>query len=1090
MCGEKDCRVLVKNCLYCASNQLEVVTHRVDERNILKCVECKLLMTEYVDEDPKSLYTSDYFEKSEETGTGYTGYLSAPAANVIGKYSFARLFGASKGSHLDLGCADGSLMELFKADGFNTRGLDISSDMIEVIKRKGIEARQSDLTSIPADYLGNQYITAFDVFEHSSSPGVAIQKAKAALSKNGYLIFSTLSVREINPAEYWFNHSLEHYTYYTKESLDRILSDIFGKGNFEFVQIEINGVAEFWGVASGSKLGTGVKKLIKSIATNKIDEPATLSYYLSLFLNQVARFDESRAVINRHRKDWSADELICAEFYNYFFQGKLELAINKISKDVHRVPLSSAAFWQAYASAQSQLSDIEKQTILKESADQILELRGELFNVRDQLHALQNSRVVGRIIKARDAIGDAVPKVRRFPKKAAVAVKVRVARHLPEEIRKPVMRAIRYRPRRRVSTNLVANRTLSSDQPLVSVVVPYYNRADVIDDTLESLRLQTFGNFEIIIVNDGSPEKGSQEKFEQLQKDGYPAIFINQSNQGVAAARNNGIARARGKYIVCLDSDDLLDPTYIEKAVTVLETQPDVSIVSTYMRVFGVVEDTFEHAAFSPLGIYRNNMIITAAMFKKEAWEVSGGYKPGIGYEDWEYWINLVKHGFWAAQIPEHLFIYRTSMQSRYVEDKDIHWNNLKAIRSLHSDFKTKVNQLLKKRMLEKSEIESSSAFVNLFTKPVPQEVRKSNVLITVPWMTFGGAETLIYNFCREIKDDYNITFVTGLKSDNEWEYKFKEISSTIFHLPNILPSEDLYLGYVEGLIRERSIDTLHIIHNGFTFPMLSKLKERYPSLRVILTLFNDRAAYFDQSLEVSKHIDIFTSDNSSVINHYSKTLPEPSDVRVIPNGINCVTEFNPALHDRWATRAKLDIEKDELAVFFIGRLSEEKNPDVFLDSANSLLSDTALTEKLKFFVIGDGVMRGQVERRIKEIDSDRVTYLGYRSDIAQLLSAADVFVLPSSIEGFPLSILEAMAMNVVPVASNVGAVSEVIASGEDGFVIKPGSADEISKVLKDLLVNEKLLNAMKRRARAKVESKYSNPVLGRNYRKLYGGKS
>lgn len=731
---------------------------------------------------------------------------------------------------------------------------------------------------------------------------------------------------------------------------------------------------------------------------------------------------------------------------------------------------------------------------------EIIQLRETVFLQRDEINNLRNSRIVGRIIKIRDRLGDPRTLPRRgLGKIIGLLNRVRrfIARFIPDRIRLPLMGFLR-KSRDSVRDLLLKKRTdiryetvcldkWSPDQPLVTVVIPYFNRADTIDDTLGSLQAQTFENFETIIVNDGSTQASSKKKLDSINSIYKKKItVIDQKNQGVAAARNNGINAAKGKYIICLDSDDMIDETFIEKATLIMETNPNVDIVSSYMTIFGVISEDFYHSDFDPLKLYKDNMIITAAMFKRDAWQKSGGYKSNIGYEDWEFWITLVENGSRVHQIREPLFKYRTSMQSRFVDDRQVHWDNLRTIHSLHPQFKSRVKAQIRKNANVVKRVDDDDAFTNLLRSKAAKTLDSRKVLITIPWMTFGGAETLISNFCQEIKKDYELTFVTALKSENEWEYKFREISNRIYHLPNLLPSEALYEKYICYIIERDGIGILHIIHNGFTFPMVQRLKEKFPSLRVILTLFNDKAAYFEQSLEVSRYIDTFTTDNNSVAEHFKKELGGTSDVRVIANGINSASIFNPDLYNRNEIRTELKIDKEDLAVFFVGRLSEEKNPNVFIDAAQKLTEKT--NPNLKFFIIGDGPMRKQIDTQLHKDGNAQVTYLGYQQNVASYLSAADIFVLPSSIEGFPLSVLEAMAMRVAVVASSVGAVPDVINSGVDGFVIKPGSAGEITKVITKLARNKKDLDTVKSNARKKVEEKYSNIALGTNYRDLYKG--
>lgn len=728
----------------------------------------------------------------------------------------------------------------------------------------------------------------------------------------------------------------------------------------------------------------------------------------------------------------------------------------------------------------------------------VVDLRGQVFKLRDELHAIHGSRVVGRIIRFRKYLGVWIPRIRSLPRTLPRRVKLLVVSVLSESQKKQAvkgkrrLRSAKNRlfsgiESRKIQHITVANHAIQPGSPLVSVVIPYYNLADTIDDTLDSLDLQTFRNFETIIVNDGSSEPDSIDKLERIKRDRPDIKVIDQKNQGVAAARNTGMKLARGRYVICLDADDMLDKTYIEKCSLILETSPDVSLVTTQMEVFGVVNEQFEHVPYDPKELYSNNMVITAAEFRRNALEVAGGYKSNIGYEDWEHWMNLAEHGFWGKSLLEPLFKYRTSLSSRYVEDKDIHWKNIKAIRSLHPNYRKNIKQLHAQRKNIKHLVDPKDAFVNMDQSDqfIQADAVKKNILITVPWMTFGGAETLIYNYCREVKDKFNLSFVTGLKSDNEWEYKFREITPSIYHLANLFEDERLYLEFVSSYIKTRNIDTLHIIHNGFTFDMLPELRKQHPKLTVVLTLFNDRVEYFDQSIEFSQFIDVFTSDNQKVTNHFLGETSSDNKTNVIPNGINCYDEFNPQLYDRPAQRESLGLADNELAVFFVGRLSVEKNPDVFLETAKKILKEKK-QKQIKFFVIGDGPMRSVVEKRIKEIGSKNVTYLGYRAEVAQYFSAADIFVLPSAIEGFPLSILEAMAMKVAVIASDVGAVSEVINDGVDGFVIPPASVSHITETIKMLNNDPKRLQLIKKASRQKVEKKYSNRLLGANYQKLY----
>ncbi|HEU4966001.1 MAG TPA: glycosyltransferase [Candidatus Saccharimonadales bacterium] len=733
-------------------------------------------------------------------------------------------------------------------------------------------------------------------------------------------------------------------------------------------------------------------------------------------------------------------------------------------------------------------------------SDEIVELRAQIFRLRDELHALKNARLLGRIIKIRDAAGNArkrIGSIRRIPHRILRMILHRIRVIIAPLVPAPARRFIKriYRKFRSmtqgrqpvVKKEWTTNLKWRSKYPLLTVVMPYYNLGATVDDALDSLAVQTYRGFEVIIVNDGSNEQTSIEKLHGIEQryGGLDLRVIHQKNKGVAEARNTGMKQAHGKYIVCLDSDDMLEPTYLEKCLVVLEGHPDIALATAHQQMFGVTQELFKKNAYNPFALYHDNMVLTAAVFRRRAWEVAGGFLSGIGYEDWEFWIRLAEHGFWGRLIPEALFRYRTALQSRYVGDKDKHWNTIKAIRTLHPDYRKKISHLVSVRGSVQHLAGPASAFTNLANpEDYLSDTHRPNVLITIPWMTFGGAETLIYNYCREVKDAYNLSFVTGLQSEHEWEYKFKEITPRIYHLTNLFDDERMYMEFISNYIKTRHVDILHVIHNGFTFAMLETLKARHPKLKVIVTMFNDRVEYFEQSTKYEQYVDIFVSDNQKVTDHYKMLLNEGKPTRVIPNGINCYDEFNPRLFDREARRKELGIVDDDLAVFFVGRLSTEKNPDVFLRSAATVLDKG--TKHIEFFVIGDGPMRPEIDALLNKIDNKHIHYLGYQAKVAQFLCAADVFVLPSAIEGFPLSILEAMAMQAVVIASDVGAVAQVVESGKSGFVVTPGSADEIVESVLHLIGDKALMQTMKRAARQEVEAKYSNLKLGENYRRLY----
>lgn len=201
--------------------------------------------------------------------------------------------------------------------------------------------------------------------------------------------------------------------------------------------------------------------------------------------------------------------------------------------------------------------------------------------------------------------------------------------------------------------------------PKVSIIIPYYNDGKYISDTLDSVKRQSYSNIEVIIVNDGSTDDDSIEIFKQIHLN--KGKKLQETNAGPSAARNLGIAHATGKYILPLDADDKIADSYVEKAVSILEHNPQYGIVYCESEFFGLSAGKCELPAFSMEKMLLSNIIFNAGMFRRADWELCGGYDEDlqIGIEDWDFWLNILELGRGVYRIPEVLFFYRIKKNSR-----------------------------------------------------------------------------------------------------------------------------------------------------------------------------------------------------------------------------------------------------------------------------------------------------------------------------------------------------------------------------------------------------------------------------------------
>ncbi len=201
--------------------------------------------------------------------------------------------------------------------------------------------------------------------------------------------------------------------------------------------------------------------------------------------------------------------------------------------------------------------------------------------------------------------------------------------------------------------------------PKVSVVIPCFNHGEFLLETLDSLQAQTFTDYEILVVNDGSTDTATISLLQSLNR-AMTRVF-HTSNMGVSAARNRGIAEAKGEYILPLDADDKIGSNYLELAVNVLETRPEVAIVYCERVLFGEREGVDSLPVYDPRALLIDNCIYPAALFRKADWKTVGGYseKMVYGWEDWDFWISLSELNKQVVKIPEPLFFYRVRSNSR-----------------------------------------------------------------------------------------------------------------------------------------------------------------------------------------------------------------------------------------------------------------------------------------------------------------------------------------------------------------------------------------------------------------------------------------
>ena len=200
---------------------------------------------------------------------------------------------------------------------------------------------------------------------------------------------------------------------------------------------------------------------------------------------------------------------------------------------------------------------------------------------------------------------------------------------------------------------------------LVSVIMPCYNDGRYIEEAIESVKKQTYQNWELIIIDDGSDDEETIKIIDSIEDDRI--TILHTEHLKPAGARNHGIEHARGKYILPVDSDDRIDTTYMEKAVKVIESDRNIGVVYCEADLFGEKSGKWDLPKYSFKTMLLDNIVFVTALFYREDWKKLGGFNTNMkaGMEDYDFWLGILSLGKEIYQIPEILFHYRIKPVSR-----------------------------------------------------------------------------------------------------------------------------------------------------------------------------------------------------------------------------------------------------------------------------------------------------------------------------------------------------------------------------------------------------------------------------------------
>jgi hypothetical protein len=268
---------------------------------------------------------------------------------------------------------------------------------------------------------------------------------------------------------------------------------------------------------------------------------------------------------------------------------------------------------------------------------------------------------------------------------------------------------------------------------LISIIIPCYNDWQYVEQAINSALNQTYSTIEVIVVDDGSNEE-TKVVLKKLE----PKItkLITQKNKGQSSARNTGIFEAKGAFILTLDSDDFFEPTFCEKAIAIMKGSSIIKIVTCYANriLDNKITDVFKPDGGKLDSFLLYNCAMGSVMFKKLDWQQAKEYDEDMrkGFEDWEFYIRLLKEGGNAYVIPETLFNYRTKEDSTTTRANKVKYELSYYIYSKHKDLYVGIFDLFVSYLLSKTRQEEQEKIKN--TKRIDFRIGKA-ILRPLRWI-------------------------------------------------------------------------------------------------------------------------------------------------------------------------------------------------------------------------------------------------------------------------------------------------------------------------------------------------------------------
>ncbi len=590
---------------------------------------------------------------------------------------------------------------------------------------------------------------------------------------------------------------------------------------------------------------------------------------------------------------------------------------------------------------------------------------------------------------------------------------------------------------------LYNNREYVETFPLISVIVPFYNSEKFIEQTIKSILNQTFPSYEILIIDDGSTNKMALEKLEQIKELDKRIKVFHKQNEGLATTRDYGASKSdeHAKYLMFIDDDDLIEPTFLECGFWTLETNKDAAWAYSDSLGFGSIEYTW-NKYFSSEKMKKENDLISAALVRKTDFFLVNGYnlKEKAVNEDWNFWLKLLSKEKFPVHISFYGEWYRRKENGELQRSRE---NKERSLEIINNTAKG-VTKEIKAKQYPCYNYNYELIEDNLKNIEIPKRINKKdtiNILFIIPWMVTGGADLFNLSLVKGLnKERYEITIISTEPNENVLRQEFENNENVrVYDLTSFLDKR-YWVAFVNYIIQKENINLIFNSNSKTGYSMLPYLKSMYPEIPILDYVHMEE--WYNRNGGYSRYSSMYNSiiDKTMVCNGNSKKILEehfkrnPDEVQTVYIGVD-EEKFNP---DRYN---KEDLEKKYLGgttnkkiISFICRISEQKRPLLFLEIIKKLKEKR---QDFKVLVVGDGNLLGKMKEKAKKMNLlEDIIFLGEIKNTGEIYKISNVTVNCSLKEGLALTSYESLSMNVPIVSSDVGGQKELI-SKDVGEIVK-----------------------------------------------------